>query len=274
MSERAGAWRAAYDRYERQGPARFGEQRIRVPGRMRTVPDADEPYWVDWSDLIGAGLQGRIDEILAEERAHARALGRTVEWKLYDHDLPADLRGRLAAAGYEIGQPEALVIGSVEELRSSLGRWWEARNRNAGTGASEASVRRPGPDDMRVVSDVLEAVYDDRFESSTDRLARQTAAAPEQVDVVVVEEWGEPVAVGWSWYQPDSPFATLWGGATVPRARGRGHYHALLAARLDEAAARGRRLASVDAGPMSRPILEAIGFETVGWTTPCVVQPS
>lgn len=274
MNEAALAWRAEYDRYERQGPARYGEQRIHVPGRMRTVPDADEPYWVDWSDLIGARLHDRIDEILAEERAHARALGRAVEWKLYDYDLPTDLRERLAATGYEIGEPEALVMGSIDTLRATLRTRREERMRNGAVDPSVVAIRRPGPNDMETVSDVLEAVYGDRFAPSTDRLARQTAAAPEEVDVVVVEERGAPVAVGWSWYQPGSPFATLWGGATVPHARGRGHYHALLAARLDEAAARGRRLASLDAGPMSRPILESLGFVTVGWTTPCVAQPS
>lgn len=274
MTEQALAWRSEYDRYERQGPARFGEQRIHVPGRMRTVPDANEPYWVDWSDLVAAGLQHRVDEILAEERAHANALGRTVEWKLYDHDLPSDLRDRLQATGYQIGEPEALVMGSIEALRATLRAWRRERIESGALDPTAVAVRRPAPDEMEVVSDVLEAVYDDRFASSTDRLARQTASAPDQVDVVVVEELGEPVAVGWSWYQPGSPFATLWGGATVPRARGRGHYHALLAARLEEAAARGRRLASVDAGPLSRPILESIGFVTVGWTTPCVAQPS
>ncbi|EQD40871.1 GCN5-related N-acetyltransferase, partial [mine drainage metagenome] len=50
------------------------------------------------------------------------------------------------------------------------------------------------------------------------------------------------------------------GGATVPDYRGRGLYTALLAVRLQEAKRRGARFLTIDAGPMSRPIVEKYGF--------------
>jgi GNAT superfamily N-acetyltransferase len=53
------------------------------------------------------------------------------------------------------------------------------------------------------------------------------------------------------------------GAATVPRARGRGAYRALIAARWEEAVARGTPALVVQAGAMSRPILERCGFEPV-----------
>jgi hypothetical protein len=56
----------------------------------------------------------------------------------------------------------------------------------------------------------------------------------------------------------------LYGGATVPRARGRGAYRALLRARWDEAVARGTPVLITQGGSMSRPILERIGFQRVG----------
>jgi hypothetical protein len=55
----------------------------------------------------------------------------------------------------------------------------------------------------------------------------------------------------------------LFGGATLPDARGRGAYHALVRARWDDAVARGTPVLVTHAGAMSRPILERLGFEAV-----------
>jgi hypothetical protein len=55
----------------------------------------------------------------------------------------------------------------------------------------------------------------------------------------------------------------LTGGATAEWARGRGAYRAVVRARWDAAVARGTPVLGVGAGPMSRPILEQLGFEQV-----------
>ena len=72
---------------------------------------------------------------------------------------------------------------------------------------------------------------------------------------------GEPVAHARAF--PGSRGLLLDGGATLPRARGRGAYRALIAARWHEAVARGTPALVVQAGEMSRPILERCGFEPV-----------
>jgi len=56
----------------------------------------------------------------------------------------------------------------------------------------------------------------------------------------------------------------LYGGATLPAARSRGAYRALLRARWDEAIARDTPALITQGGSMSRPILERLGFEPVG----------
>ena len=56
----------------------------------------------------------------------------------------------------------------------------------------------------------------------------------------------------------------LYGGATLPRARGRGAYRALLHARWEDALANGTPALITQGGSMSRPILERLGFERVG----------
>lgn len=55
----------------------------------------------------------------------------------------------------------------------------------------------------------------------------------------------------------------LGGSTTVPEARGRGAYRALVRARWDEAVRRDTSALVVHAGAMSRPILERVGFEPV-----------
>ena len=56
----------------------------------------------------------------------------------------------------------------------------------------------------------------------------------------------------------------LVGVATLPHARGRGVYTSLVHARWREAVARGTPALVVQAGEMSRPILERLGFEHLG----------
>jgi GNAT superfamily N-acetyltransferase len=58
----------------------------------------------------------------------------------------------------------------------------------------------------------------------------------------------------------------LIGGSVREDARGRGVYRALVRARWDLAAELGTPALTVQAGAMSRPILERLGFEIVGWT--------
>ena len=56
----------------------------------------------------------------------------------------------------------------------------------------------------------------------------------------------------------------LMGGAVLPELRRRGAYRALVRARWDYAAARGTPLLVVQAGPMSAPVLDGLGFERHG----------
>jgi hypothetical protein len=72
---------------------------------------------------------------------------------------------------------------------------------------------------------------------------------------------GELVATGNATFTPHG--ALLFAGATLPRARGRGAYRALVQARWDEAVRRGTPALITQAGVMSRPILAGLGFREV-----------
>ena len=75
-------------------------------------------------------------------------------------------------------------------------------------------------------------------------------------------EDGRPVGFGRGVDMEDG--VALMGGAVLPEARGRGVYRALVRARWDHAVARGTPLLVVQAGPMSAPVLDGLGFERHG----------
>ena len=75
--------------------------------------------------------------------------------------------------------------------------------------------------------------------------------------------WLDGELVGAGAATPSSRGMLLWGGSVREDARGRGCYRALVRARWDEAVRRGTPALAVGAGPMSRPILERLGFVQV-----------
>jgi GNAT superfamily N-acetyltransferase len=85
---------------------------------------------------------------------------------------------------------------------------------------------------------------------------------------------GTAVAAGRVEYQPDTDFASLWGGGTLPAWRGRGVFRSLVAYRAALASARGFRYLQVDASSDSQPILRRLGFVELATTTPfCAPRP-
>lgn len=73
---------------------------------------------------------------------------------------------------------------------------------------------------------------------------------------------GRPIGFGRGIDMEDG--VALMGGAVLPEARGRGVYRALVRARWDHAVGRGTPLLVVQAGPMSAPVLDGLGFERHG----------
>ena len=111
------------------------------------------------------------------------------------------------------------------------------------------------------------AVQWEAFESSAEDVAENRELLPQRYREtvnVMHAVWldGEIVCAGTA--APTEHGLLLYGGATVPRARGRGAYKALNRARWDDAVARGTPALITQGGSMSRPILEKLGFERVG----------
>jgi GNAT superfamily N-acetyltransferase len=135
----------------------------------------------------------------------------------------------------------------------------------------------PGPDGVvaRRVADLDEYrlanhVTDDAFGSDTssawDQVAEERFAAERAgyaPRTYVAWRDGEVVGVARALFAADCPAVLMIGGGVVPAARGRGVYRALVRARWDDAVAAGTPALCTQAGRMSRPVLEPLGFLAV-----------
>ena len=194
--------------------------------------------------------------VIAEQAAFFRAIGAEVEWKVYGHDLPADLGLRLGAAGFEPDEPETLMVFDL------------AKGPPGGAVPAGIEIRRVA--DAAGLKDLL-AVSGAAF--GRDDGWRIEAFGPRLVDptlgLYVAYADGRPVSAGRVELPPGRSFAGLWGGGTVPAYRGLGIYRGLVAARAEEALRRGYRYLRVDARDTSRPVLERLGFmaltSVTGW---------
>jgi GNAT superfamily N-acetyltransferase len=243
----------------------------RRPHVIRFVSERGAPHFILFSQLEGAD----VEAVIAEEQAYFRALGK-VEWKVYEHDRPPDLRRRLAAQGFEVDDPEAVMI---LDLHSSPE--WQARLQDdtwqpaaeAGHRLDEVSLRRlERPEQLKDVQRIEETVWGEPFDWLVDNLSSDMAV-PGYLSAYVAYVDRQPACAGWINFHANGQFADLWGGSTLEEHRGRGLYTAVLAARLKEAADRGYRFVTVDASPMSQPILARQGFQQLTRAWACKWPP-
>lgn len=118
------------------------------------------------------------------------------------------------------------------------------------------------------VVSVQQEVWNRKFEWLAAQLLRGLTTQPEHISLYCAYLDGRPVGTGWADFPGGSKFPELHGGAVLQELRGQGIYRALYGRRIDEAAHRGYTRIAVDASPMSRPILERMGFAHACNTTP------
>jgi hypothetical protein len=180
------------------------------------------------------------------------------EWKVYDHDEPPDLKERLAAHGFTVEEAEAIMVLDLEDAQETL---WQPVHHEVQRIISQEA--------LSVVMSIQQQVWDEDSAWLGHYLGKALRDHPEQLSVYVAYIDEQPASAAWIYFPEHSPFASLWGGATVGGFRKQGLYTALLAVRAQEAKARQVRYLTVDASDMSRPILEKFGFEMIDYSFPC-----
>jgi hypothetical protein len=192
----------------------------------------------------------QVEAAVREQIRYFQRLGHSFEWKAFSHDTPADLKERLVACGGELEETEAVLVLDLNQLPAAL------------TNPIQHEVRRiTEPEGLRDVAAIQKAVGGVDDKAMEERLVRELREQPERTSIYVAYMNGTPAAAGRLNFDPASRFASLWGGKTAVIHRRKGLFTALVAIRAQEAKRRGARFLTVDARPMSRPILERNGFQ-------------
>jgi GNAT superfamily N-acetyltransferase len=246
---------AEFNEQLRRNPADEPGSRVERDEHVTRVISAGDGWnGVLWSDLTEAGA----DAAIAAQIRRFAAVG-SWEWKYYSYDQPADLPGRLAAAGLVAEPAETLLVAEIAELTLDTRPPTGVRLVPVTDAAGAAAVVR---------------VHDEVFGGDHGGIGAAILAAlgerPRPVQAVVAMAGDTPVSAARVEFPPGSQFASLWGGGTLPSWRGRGVFRSLVAYRAGLAAARGYRYLQVDATPDSRPILRRLGFTELATTTPFV----
>ena len=229
------------------GPLGPGSERIET-GRYTLCMGAGKT----WNTVQRQRLrEDQIDEAIEEVRVLLRERGRPrTQWEVGSSATPTDLVDRLLERGLTHDKDPyavALVLTQAPEPPPP-----------------DVAARRVETFDEYVAAN---AVQWEAFESTDDEIEEARALLPElwkTTPNVMHAAWldGELVAAGSS--APTEHGLLLYGGATVPHARGRGAYRGVLHARWQEAVANGTPALITQGGSMSRPILERVGFERIG----------
>jgi len=195
-----------------------------------------------------------VDDAIEEQIAYFEGIEQDFEWKVFDHDQPPDLKARLIKSGFELEDTEALLVMEIASAPKVLLQ------------SPAREVRRITPDSVDDFKAVLFAVWGEHTFGLAERLIASITTNPESVSIYVAYDGARPVSCGWASFEASHEFAGLWSGSTIPEYRQRGFYTSVVAARVQEARQRNIRFAAVDAKPTSRPILQKLGFEIVGWS--------
>jgi hypothetical protein len=203
----------------------------------------DEPGW-NVAQRFRLG-DDEVESARAEIHARLRAKGRTAcTWEIGTHATPTDLVERLLALGLVDDAPTPHAIGMV--LTASPAQ-----------AAPGVEVRRAESYEEHLAASRIAAIA---FGGPVPTEISPPVHDPNN-SVYLAYVDGEPVARGSASFSDHG--VTLFGGSTLPEARGRGAYRALVAARWEDAVARGTPVLVTQASPMSRPILAQLGFREV-----------
>jgi GNAT superfamily N-acetyltransferase len=241
---------AIFDQQQRQEVEFFDARREVLARVVRLIP-------IEGPSGGGAVIYSCLnadnaDAAIREQTLYFDSQGLDFAWKVYDHDTPADLQTRLAAHGFEPEDPEAVLVLDLEDAPPIL---WQPITHDVRLIEDPARI-----DDVMAVQ---EGVWEKPFPWLAEHLKVELGKGGELIRVYVAYVDGAPASTAWIRLHPPSRFASLWGGSTLPDFRKRGLYTALLAVRAQEARRRGARFLTVDASPMSQPILEKLGFRCI-----------
>jgi hypothetical protein len=246
---------ALYDQDQRKDVEYPGMRREVTPNVVRHIDiSGSREGTVIYSQLNKADAE----DIIREQVLYFESIGQDFEWKVYDYDQPPDLKDRLVSYGFLVEEAEAILMLDLEVAPEIL---WQPVLHNV--------QRIKNPENLSDVLTVEQQVWDEDFSWLVEYLGEALGHYPERMSVYVAYVDEQPASAAWIYFPEHSQFASLWGGSTISGFRKQGLFTSLLAVRAQEAKARQVKYLTVDASPMSRPILEKFGFEMIAYSYPC-----
>ncbi len=229
-------------------PLRDGEDRIVDPRFVIWLGPGNGPGWTvvqrfrfepEEVDTVIAN----VHELLIERGRDACA------WEIGSTARPADLAELLLARGMEWAERDSHQAGMVLDHEPEAG-------------PPEVSVRVAETLDDYIVSEAIAHLGFGGSVPSDEHVADlYDARNPEVARRYIDSVDGTDIGTASATFLPDG--VVLNAGSTLADHRGRGAYRALVRARWDDAVAAGTPVLITQAGEMSRPILERLGFRQI-----------
>jgi GNAT superfamily N-acetyltransferase len=222
-------------------------------------PNSHHLYGLALRLRAGADVETTADEV----RAWFAERGRTeFTWLVADSSTPGDLRERLLRLGAQPDADEPVYSGMVLAKPPPAVEGIEARA--VETFEEYTAVRELGWD-LLGMSEEERAELRARLQASWNDY--------QDIDIFNFAAFvdGRVVAAGGIQFTPYGAY--LAGASTHPDYRRRGCYRALVRARWNAAAARETPLLAVQAGTMSKPILERLGFQQIATVHALIDRP-
>jgi GNAT superfamily N-acetyltransferase len=191
-----------------------------------------------------------LDDVIAEVRALVGGAGRSVCcWEIGSSARPAGLAERLLERGFAWDEPDPHQVGMLLD-------------RAPPPGPADVAVRPAlDADDLRA-SEVIARSCFGEGELDEDELAEMVRRYdPGRSRRYLAEIDGRPVGTASAAFTGHG--VVLNAGSVLEDHRGRGAYRALVRARWDDAVAIGTPALITQAGAMSLPILERLGFTEI-----------
>jgi hypothetical protein len=208
-----------------------------------------KPPGMNFVSFTFAG-EGDLERVIDEQLEYFIPMEQPFTWKVYEHDQRPELEEKLVSRGFvaDDDDPGEIMILDVIKAPPALLQ------------LVTADIRRiHNRDGLKDVIHVLDRVYGNDNAWVNDRLGGHLEI-PGYLSIYLAYVDDQPASVAWTYF-PGGHFAMLFAGSTLSEFRKQGLYTSLLSKRLQEIRERAYRIAVVEAGSMSRPIVEKHGFQ-------------
>jgi hypothetical protein len=229
-------------------PLRDGEERIVDPRFVIWIGPGEGPGWTSVQRLRFEAEE--VDTVIATVRELLLERGRDAcAWEIGSTATPPGLADMLIARGMEWAEHDSHQAGMVLDHEPEAG-------------PPEVDVRVAETLEDYIMSEAIaNLAFGGTAPSDEHVTALYERHNPDVSRRYIASIDGVDIGTASATFVPDG--VVLNAGSTLPDHRGRGAYRALVRARWDDAVAAGTPVLVTQAGEMSRPILERLGFRQI-----------